>query len=200
MARMPRHSAPIWCAPMILRAMPPRCSCRRSNAGRCWRSMPSMSRSPGCASRSASRCPAKSACNGGPTCWQASAMAALKATRSRPNCCWRSENFRLPVERLSRLIDGASVRSLQRSDADRWRRWKATWTPPPPRCSRSPRGSAGHASDETEHLARHAGLAQGIAQVIAALPRDASRRQLFLPLQLLEQHGSGMEEVFAGKA
>jgi 15-cis-phytoene synthase len=35
--------------------------------------------------------------------------------------------------------------------------------------------------------------------VIAALPLDAARRQLFLPLQLLQQHGSGMEEVFAGK-
>jgi phytoene synthase len=50
-----------------------------------------------------------------------------------------------------------------------------------------------------DHLARHAGLAQGIAQVIGALPLDAARRQLFLPLQLLQQHGSGMEEVFSGK-
>jgi 15-cis-phytoene synthase len=58
---------------------------------------------------------------------------------------------------------------------------------------------AGEASDEIEHLARHAGLAQGIAQVMAALRLDASRRQLFVPLQLLERHGSGMEEVFAGK-
>src|SRR5207302_11273239 len=32
-----------------------------------------------------------------------------------------------------------------------------------------------------------------------ALPLDASRRQLFVPLQLLESHGSGAEEVFAGK-
>ena len=54
-------------------------------------------------------------------------------------------------------------------------------------------------SEEIEHLARHAGLAQGIVQVIASLPRDASRRQLFLPLQVLQQHGSGSEEVFAGK-
>ena len=58
---------------------------------------------------------------------------------------------------------------------------------------------AGPPSAEIEHLARHAGLAQGFAEVIAALPRDASRRQLFLPLQLLESHGSGMEEVFAGQ-
>ena len=64
---------------------------------------------------------------------------------------------------------------------------------------RSAPQSVGRQSDEIEHLARHAGLAQGIAQVIAALPLDASRRQLFVPLQLLQQHGSGMEEVFAGK-
>ena len=50
-----------------------------------------------------------------------------------------------------------------------------------------------------DHLARHAGLAQGIAQVIAALPLDAARRQLFVPLQLLQQHGGGIEEVFSGK-
>jgi 15-cis-phytoene synthase len=60
-------------------------------------------------------------------------------------------------------------------------------------------GIAGRRSDDIEHLARHAGLAQGIVQVIAALPLDAARRQLFVPLQLLQQHGSGMEEVFAGK-
>jgi 15-cis-phytoene synthase len=54
-------------------------------------------------------------------------------------------------------------------------------------------------SDEVDHLARHAGLAQGIAQVIATLARDASRQQLFLPVQLLQQHGSSTEQVFAGK-
>jgi phytoene synthase len=58
---------------------------------------------------------------------------------------------------------------------------------------------AGSQSDEIEHLARHAGLAQGMAQVLAALPLDASRRQLFVPLQLLESNGSDFEEVFAGR-
>lgn len=58
---------------------------------------------------------------------------------------------------------------------------------------------AGWQSDDIEHLARHAGLAQGIAQVIATLPLDASRRQLFVPLQLLQQHGSGMDAMFLGK-
>lgn len=54
-------------------------------------------------------------------------------------------------------------------------------------------------SEAIDHLARHAGLAQGIAQVIAALPLDAARRQLFVPVPLLEKHGSGIEEVYAGK-
>lgn len=54
-------------------------------------------------------------------------------------------------------------------------------------------------SEAVEHLARHAGLAQGIAQVIVNLPRDASQRQLFLPQQVLESHGCRMEDVFAGK-
>ena len=58
---------------------------------------------------------------------------------------------------------------------------------------------AGAQSDAIDHLARHAGLAQGMAQVMTALPLDASRRQLFVPLQLLDRHGSDMEEVFAGR-
>ncbi|MGY0573811.1 phytoene/squalene synthase family protein [Bradyrhizobium sp. RDM12] len=57
----------------------------------------------------------------------------------------------------------------------------------------------GEASDVSEHLARHAGLAQGIAQVIANLPRDSAHRQLFLPQQFLTSHGCGIEDVFAGK-
>ena len=58
---------------------------------------------------------------------------------------------------------------------------------------------AARPSETLDHLARHAGFAQGLVQVIAKLPWDAARRQLFVPLQLLQQHGSGMEEVFSGK-
>jgi phytoene synthase len=58
---------------------------------------------------------------------------------------------------------------------------------------------AGRSSEAVEHLVRHAGLAQGIVQIMASLPRDASRRQLFVPEQILMSHGCGIEEVFAGK-
>ena len=54
-------------------------------------------------------------------------------------------------------------------------------------------------SAEIEHLSRHAGFAEGFVQVVASLPRDAARRQIFLPLQFLQSQGSGMEEVFSGK-
>jgi phytoene synthase len=54
-------------------------------------------------------------------------------------------------------------------------------------------------SAEIDHLARHAGLAQGFAQVISALPRDAARRQLFVPVQLLAKQGIGAEAIFSGR-
>jgi len=57
----------------------------------------------------------------------------------------------------------------------------------------------GPPSAAIDHLARHAGLAQGIVQIIANLPRDASHRQLFMPQQLLQSHDSDVEDVFSGK-
>ncbi|MGC2777718.1 MAG: phytoene/squalene synthase family protein [Bradyrhizobium sp.] len=51
-----------------------------------------------------------------------------------------------------------------------------------------------------DHLAHHAGVAQGMLQVIASLPLDAAHRQLYVPLDLLARHGVKQEEFFAGKA
>jgi phytoene synthase len=57
----------------------------------------------------------------------------------------------------------------------------------------------GHQSGETDHLARHAGLALGIVQLMTTLGLDASRRQLFVPWDLLERHGCDLEQLFAGQ-
>lgn len=107
-------------------------------------------------------------------------------------------NFRLPIEPLSRLIDEhqfdlyndpmPSMAALEGyiNDTSASLFALAAQVAAPP-------------SEEIDHLARHAGLALGLVQVIAFLPRDASRRQLFVPLQVLQQHGSGMEEVFSGQ-
>ncbi len=108
------------------------------------------------------------------------------------------QNFRLPAERLVRLVEEHQF---------------DVYNDPMPTQS----ALEGYANDtsstlfalagriavppsaELDHLARHAGLALGFVQAINAMPRDAARRQLFVPLQLLEKHGSGMEQVFAGK-
>ncbi|MDP1882728.1 MAG: phytoene/squalene synthase family protein [Bradyrhizobium sp.] len=105
---------------------------------------------------------------------------------------------RLPVERLSRLIDEHQF-DLYNDPMPTMAALEGYISDTASALFSLGAGICGRQSDEVEHLARHAGLAQGIAQVIGALPLDASRRQLFVPLQLLQQHGSEMEEVFVGK-
>ncbi|HVV63586.1 MAG TPA: phytoene/squalene synthase family protein [Pseudolabrys sp.] len=46
---------------------------------------------------------------------------------------------------------------------------------------------------------RHAGIAQTVAGILGELGRDASRRQLFLPLDVLTRHGVDPESIFAGE-
>jgi len=58
----------------------------------------------------------------------------------------------------------------------------------------------GEVSEEVEHVAHHAGIAQGLADVIAALPVHASRGQLYLPLDVLEQSGAEEADILAGRA
>lgn len=58
----------------------------------------------------------------------------------------------------------------------------------------------GSASDHVAHVARHAGFAIGLTRIIATLPFDSSRRQMFLPRDGLERHGVDIESVFSGRA
>ena len=107
-------------------------------------------------------------------------------------------NRRLPVERLSRLIDEHQF-DLYNDPMPTMAALEGYINDTSSALFSLGAAICGDESDEIEHLARHAGLALGIVQVMAALPLDAARRQLFVPLQLLESHGGGMEEVFAGK-
>jgi 15-cis-phytoene synthase len=108
------------------------------------------------------------------------------------------QTCRLPVERLSRIVDEHQF-DLYNDPMPTMAALEGYIQDTSSALLSVGAGVAGWQSPEIEHLARHAGLAQGIAQILAALPLDASRRQLFVPLQLLESHGSSMEEVFAGK-
>jgi 15-cis-phytoene synthase len=107
-------------------------------------------------------------------------------------------NYRLPVERLSRLIDEHQF-DLYNDPMPTMAALEGYIDDTSSALFSLGAAIAGGQSPEIEHLARHAGQAQGIAQVVAALPLNASRRQLFVPLQLLENSGSGMDEVFASK-
>ncbi|MBX9774721.1 MAG: squalene/phytoene synthase family protein [Xanthobacteraceae bacterium] len=46
----------------------------------------------------------------------------------------------------------------------------------------------------------HAGIAQAIVALLVAFPLHAGRRQLYLPLDVLQRHGARTEDVFAGIA
>jgi phytoene synthase len=107
-------------------------------------------------------------------------------------------NWHLPVERLSRLIDEHQF-DLYNDPMPTMAALESYINDTSSALFSLAACIAGQPSDEIEHLSRHAGFALGMAQVMAAFPLDASRRQLFVPLQVLESHGSGAEEVFAGK-
>jgi len=55
-------------------------------------------------------------------------------------------------------------------------------------------------SSETADLVRHGGIAAGIAGLLKAFPIHARRGQLFLPLEVLERHGSSAGDVARGEA
>jgi len=48
-------------------------------------------------------------------------------------------------------------------------------------------------------LAGHAGVAYAIAGLLSAFPIHASRRQLYVPLEVLDRHGARPEDAFAGQ-
>ena len=48
--------------------------------------------------------------------------------------------------------------------------------------------------------ARPAGIACALTQVLAALPGHATRRQLYLPVELIDRHGAQAADVFARRA
>jgi 15-cis-phytoene synthase len=111
---------------------------------------------------------------------------------------WAIRTWRLPVDRLARLVEEhefdlyndpmPSLSALEGYANDTAAALFAS-------CVRF----LVRPSEAIDHVARHAGLAYGMIEAINALPQDSARRQLFLPLQFLQQHGSSAEEVFAGK-
>jgi 15-cis-phytoene synthase len=59
---------------------------------------------------------------------------------------------------------------------------------------------AGDEGQGTEAVADAAGIAQAIAGLLRAFPLHASRRQLYVPLDVLERHGVESQDIFAGRS
>jgi phytoene synthase len=59
---------------------------------------------------------------------------------------------------------------------------------------------AGTEAEAAEPVATSAGIAYAIAGLIRAFPLHAARRQLYVPLELLERHGVEPQDIFAGKS
>jgi|SRR5579864_93368 len=59
---------------------------------------------------------------------------------------------------------------------------------------------AGAEVEATEAVGTSAGIAYAIAGLIRAFPLHAARRQLFVPLELLERHGVEPQDIFAGQS
>ena len=53
---------------------------------------------------------------------------------------------------------------------------------------------------ECEAVAIPAGIASGLAQILRAFPVHVARRQLFLPIDMLERHKVRLHDVFAGRS
>ena len=52
----------------------------------------------------------------------------------------------------------------------------------------------------SEEAAGHAGLAWRIAEMLRGFARHASRRQLFVPEEMLARHGASIEDIFVGRS
>jgi phytoene synthase len=106
--------------------------------------------------------------------------------------------FDLPVDRLTRLID-AHVFDLYNDPMPDLAVLESHINDTASTLLALTARILGHASEPIEQAADHGGLAQGVVRLIATLPYDAARRQLFLPQDRLIQHGGSAEEVYAGK-
>jgi phytoene synthase len=57
----------------------------------------------------------------------------------------------------------------------------------------------GHDAGADDGIMRPAGVADTVARLMTAFPRQAARRQLFVPVDLLDRHEVAVEDIFAGK-
>ena len=104
--------------------------------------------------------------------------------------------WRLPVERLSRLIEEHQF-DLYNDPMPTMAALEGYINETSSALFSLGAAICGGESGEIEHLARHAGLAQGIVQVVTALPQDASRRAFGERIGLLSHSPDHLIQQFS---
>jgi phytoene synthase len=107
-------------------------------------------------------------------------------------------NFALPVDRLTKLVD-AHVFDLYNDPMPDLAVLESHFRDTSATLFACAARILGDHSEAVDHVAEHAGLAEGVTRITARLPYDAARSQLYLPLDMLQQNGSSEHEFFAGK-
>ncbi|WP_398468599.1 phytoene/squalene synthase family protein [Tardiphaga sp.] len=107
-------------------------------------------------------------------------------------------SFDLPVDRLSKLVD-AHVFDLYNDPMPDLAVLESHFRDTSGTLFACAARILGDHSEAVDHVAEHAGLAQGVARITARLPYDAARRQLYLPHDMLRQNGGSEHEYYAGK-
>ncbi|MCX7320248.1 MAG: squalene/phytoene synthase family protein, partial [Hyphomicrobiales bacterium] len=107
-------------------------------------------------------------------------------------------NFALPVDRLTKLVD-AHVFDLYNDPMPDLAVLESHFRDTSATLFACAARILGDHSEAVDHVAEHAGLAEGVTRITARLPYDAARSQLYLPLDMLQQNGGSEHEFFAGK-
>jgi len=107
-------------------------------------------------------------------------------------------SFDLPVDRLSKLVD-AHVFDLYNDPMPDLAVLESHFRDTSGTLFACSARILGDRSEAVDHVAEHAGLAQGVTRITARLPYDSARRQLYLPHDMLRQNGGSEHEFYAGK-
>ncbi len=107
-------------------------------------------------------------------------------------------SFDLPVDRLTKLVD-AHVFDLYNDPMPDLAVLESHFRDTSGTLFACAARILGDRSEAVDHVAEHAGLAQGVAHITARLPYDAVRSQLYLPNDMLKQNGGSEAEFYAGK-
>ncbi len=164
------------------------------------RCSPSTSKSRARANRSASRCSAKSACNGGATRWRRRRNGDVRANPVAGALLDTIERFNLSKDGLLELIDARTFDlyddPMETIEAlERYARATSSnlfCEIPPIVDPDEPASGFG--------VSQHGGIAYALTGLLRAVPWHSLRGQLFIPLEILKKHGLERADFASGKA